>query len=705
MKPETMYKRAVIQVCLILLPIIVFPQWYWQNPLPQGNFLYSVFFTDSNNGYAVGDLGTIIKTTDGGTTWTIYYSGYATCLLSIFFTDNDTGYIAGQDLNTGNDLILKTTDAGSTWNTVLSGTGYGVYSIFFPTDNVGYGVGMFGEIVKTTDAGITWTHQNSGITDDLQCVYFTDQNNGYIGSELGIILKTNNGGTTWDSVTTTRCNLSSVFFTDANNGYMTGDYIYRTINAGVTWTLDMNGLGQYDGNTFPSIFFTDQNTGYVGDGSGNFFKTTNAGATWNFKSVAQEQGCQAMYFTNANTGYMIGGAEISQTLDGGSNWNQISYGTNNGDDLYTVFFPDESTGYAGGENGLFMKTTNGGADWSSNYVYCPGGINSLYFTSVNNGFLVGGEYMSKTTDGGTTWTQMQSGTTMGLNSIFFTNANTGYVVGGDENISGYTSSGIILKTTNAGVTWTSTLVSYDLNSVYFPDSLTGYAAGMDSSCPNGVIVKTTDGGLTWHKLPVMPDQWLYSVFFTNDNTGYAVGYEGVSLKTVDGGATWTSLHIPSGSILSSVFFITPSKGYVVDWTGHIFYTTDAGSTWIGDSSRTWNYLTSVFFTDSTTGYAVGEMSTILKKGYGGITSVEEHKQAGTSFTIYPNPANNEITTETGSTPAVSQLSIMNMNGQQLITRQITSPKTQIEISNLPSGVYFVRLTNDKTVKVGKFVKE
>jgi hypothetical protein len=47
---------------------------------------------------------------------------------------------------------------------------------------------------------------------------------------------------------------------------------------------------------------------------------------------------------------------------------------------------------------------------------------------------------------------------------------------------------------------------------------------------------------------------------------------------------------------------------------------------------------------------------------------------------------------------------MNLNGQQLITRQITEPKTQLDISNLPSGVYFVRLMDDKTVRVVKFVK-
>ena len=43
--------------------------WFWQNPLPQGNSLLGVSFTDANNGTAVGFLGTILRTTDGGNNW------------------------------------------------------------------------------------------------------------------------------------------------------------------------------------------------------------------------------------------------------------------------------------------------------------------------------------------------------------------------------------------------------------------------------------------------------------------------------------------------------------------------------------------------------------------------------------------------------------------------------------------------------------
>ena len=68
--------------------------------------------------------------------------------------------------------------------------------------------------------------------------------------------------------------------------------------------------------------------------------------------------------------------------------------------------------------------------------------------------------------------------------------------------------------------------------------------------------------------------------------------------------------------------------------------------------------------------------------------------------LYPNPATDEITIET---PNKSSLSILNIEGQVLLMSQITEPKTQIDISSLPTGVYFVKLISEKGVQTGKLV--
>lgn len=75
-----------------------------------------------------------------------------------------------------------------------------------------------------------------------------------------------------------------------------------------------------------------------------------------------------------------------------------------------------------------------------------------------------------------------------------------------------------------------------------------------------------------------------------------------------------------------------------------------------------------------------------------------------TFKFYPNPANNKINIE-GFQDSEFNLSILNINGQELLKQEIRNRKTQIDISKLPSGIYFIKLTNDETVEVRKIIKE
>jgi hypothetical protein len=84
----------------------------------------------------------------------------------------------------------------------------------------------------------------------------------------------------------------------------------------------------------------------------------------------------------------------------------------------------------------------------------------------------------------------------------------------------------------------------------------------------------------------------------------------------------------------------------------------------------------------------------------GINELQQSK-----FKLYPNPATDKITVEVSGETQDSHFEIVNIEDHKLMTSQITQSKTTIDISELPSGVYFVRLTNDRTVEIGKFVKQ
>lgn len=75
------------------------------------------------------------------------------------------------------------------------------------------------------------------------------------------------------------------------------------------------------------------------------------------------------------------------------------------------------------------------------------------------------------------------------------------------------------------------------------------------------------------------------------------------------------------------------------------------------------------------------------------------------LSIFPSPAKSFVTVSASGAPVDAQLTVYNTQGQMLYKQPITESKTIIDVSALPIGVYFVRLTSDKTVQVGKFNKQ
>jgi hypothetical protein len=85
-------------------------------------------------------------------------------------------------------------------------------------------------------------------------------------------------------------------------------------------------------------------------------------------------------------------------------------------------------------------------------------------------------------------------------------------------------------------------------------------------------------------------------------------------------------------------------------------------------------------------------------------AVEEIKSEN-GITIIPNPSKDKITISSPAIYGNTQLSIFNVSGEKVIERQLTDTETQIDISALPRGMYFVKVRSEKVANVGKFIKE
>ena len=89
-----------------------------------------------------------------------------------------------------------------------------------------------------------------------------------------------------------------------------------------------------------------------------------------------------------------------------------------------------------------------------------------------------------------------------------------------------------------------------------------------------------------------------------------------------------------------------------------------------------------------------------------MVGVEEEKQSeGINLSIRPNPVKDKITIFSPAITRNTLLSIFNVSGEKVMEKQLTETETQIDISTLQRGVYFVRVQNEKMVEVGKMVKE
>ena len=231
-------------------------------------------------------------------------------------------------------------------------------------------------------------------------------------------------------------------------------------------------------------------------------------------------------------------------------------------------------------------------------------------------------------------------------------------------------------------------------------SNTGYVAGGDV----GTLLKTINGGANWTIVWEGTTGPLFSVYFTDANTGYAVGSDVTLLKTIDGGTTWFQLFCGVNSNYRSIYFSGLNTGYVVGFSGTTIKTIDGGATWTKLWSGTNATLISVYFTDANTGYVVGTNGTILKTLNGGVSPAGSNDLSSKTnhLKIYPNPTFTCITIEN---PTEGSLSILNLNGQQLLQQEITEPATTLDVSTLPGGVYIVKLAGEKGLQLGKFIKK
>jgi len=577
--------------------------WTWGDPTPQGQQLNAVAF-DGATGFAVGNFGTVVRSVDGGATWTGLPSGTIndlsvvqevnpnvvivgggctvresvnggasftsmpinptesscpTNVASFSFSDQNTGYV---ELDDG--TILFTSDGGQTVQAktsapVNSGT---ATDLDFVSPSTGFAVSGVSEsstgggvIERTTDSANSWTQVGSA-SHGLNAITFVTPTQGFAVGDNDTLLASSDGGSTWTAQPLTLpagsgpFNLSAISCSSATTCLIStvdGKELIRTADGGMTGTI-VNPSSQL---LFDVAFSTGSNVVGVG-ADGATVLSADGGQT--FPNVISSDlgfdlntsGAGILAGGVAGSAYIPGASgRIAATTNDGASWSLLRVPTTN--DVSDVAFPTTSDGFELESDGTLRTTTNAGVSWASQDTGVSGAV-ALAATSPENVLLIGPRGVNRSTDGGSSFSSVSGKVVLAAKPKRTT------TVGKLGLANSQTVGGTVLAWGRSG------------------------------------LFESTNGGGAWKLTPgPLPKGHLVSVSFVSPSTGYAMDNSERVFFTRNRGRKWTQLETIGWPALTSLSFSSASDGLVAlsgydfdnpDFNSvDVLATTNGGKTW------------------------------------------------------------------------------------------------------------------------------
>ncbi len=503
----------------------------------------------------------------------------------------------------------------------------------------------------------------NGDAGRLQCIRFSPAgtNTIYVGTAAGGLWVSNNNGTSWTTNTDQLASLGvadiAIDPTNTNIMYIaTGDNdagdthstgVLKSTDGGATWNVTgliwATSLQRRIGKLLINPLNTNEITAATSQG---IYRTLNAGTTWSLKLGGNFK--DAEYKPGDTTVIYVAGGALYKSTNGGASYTGLSYGgtgliriaiavtPNDPNYLYVLGgLADNSYGGVFLSNDAAvtfttMSTSPNLFGWST--TGSDAGGQAWYDIAIDaspvnkDEITIGGVNTWKSTNGGVTWT---------LNSHWYGGGGAPYVHADCHDIkyiSGTTcyagTDGGIARTTNGGVTWTTINGTMNIAQQYrignAASSPSIIIAGHQDNGTNLLIGNNwteTNGGdgmdcfVDWSSNSTMVSSIYYGDFYLSTNSGgtwnnivsgltgnaawvapivqnpspgnpnvFYCGYEEV-FKSTNKGTTWTQLGSLGG--IGDVLYIAvaPSNTNVIyaSRSMSIFSTTDGGLTWNGIS--------------------------------------------------------------------------------------------------------------------------
>jgi photosystem II stability/assembly factor-like uncharacterized protein len=517
--------------------------WSWSNPSPQGENIADISFS-GGTGYAVGGFGTLLRSTDAGTTW----SGLPSTTVQDLTRVGTAG--ANGFVTSGNCAVRRSTDAGTTLSPIDVGGG------------------------------------DTGCGSTVQAVAFADASNGLVLFQSGVVLGTADGGATLSRRTPVPGSPTDLVAISPTTAFATSNNaIYRTVDSGGSWTLVAQTPSPppsfgvppgSPGRTLRSLAFPTADVGYAAGDGGTVMKTIDGGANWT-PATSPGSGLDLTGVRCADASLCLfttaSGASIVRTPDGGATYTQVTAAAS---PLRAVAFASATRAIASGDSGVTVLSDDGGVTWRTISASIAGDIGGITAGSAGFAYAVGSTAISLTSDGGGTWRSVGIPTPRAIAVAAFADPLTGYVQ--DDG-------GTLRRTTNGGTSW----------QILDPGPVTGTLQDIVTLGSGKVLLVTTNGigrsvngGDSFGVVssPVLKRSKVIRrgiLSATGSGTHAFVASRAGLLISADAGATWKQPALPKvGSRAPTVAqadCIAPSTCWVLTTGSRLYRTANLGARW------------------------------------------------------------------------------------------------------------------------------
>jgi photosystem II stability/assembly factor-like uncharacterized protein len=565
--------------------------WAWGNPTSQGRTLHAIAFS-GGVGYAAGNGGTVLSTSNAGSSWSGLTTGTIGDLESVQVLSPSTVVVGGG----GGCITRISTNGGQTFtrifNVAESSCPEPVASFDFVSAQDGFLLLGNGSLEATTDGGETFSRKtgipgtpssSGGGGDTGVALHFNTPSVGIVfvnePSGASSAYMTPDGGVSWSPVSLPAgVKVTAVHFVNATDAYAIGpNTLLRSTNSGETWQAQKIAAG----NDFNSIDCASAEECMLTVTAGNeLVKTTDGGAS---DTVITTSSSLIYGVAYASPTQIVAVGESGDTVlssDGGATFAPSS--ADIGGEYSRLRAGPDGLVLAPGAKGDLALSANGGQSWHVIATQTSAELLDVAFSTPQIGYALdvnGG--LQQTDDGGASWQTLNPGTTTPAKAVVALGTSAVLLIG-PVGIHRAVGAGRFEPVTGKAVA-SARLSDYDLA------GSTVFAFGASTH----TLIRSTDLGASWSaiRLPLTDKKGrtgesIRSVAFTSADHGYLLDTNGRIWQTRNGGRTWREILSAGTSEGIQLAFSDPTHGFLSvssfgpeDGDAYVLRTDNGGVSW------------------------------------------------------------------------------------------------------------------------------